>query len=146
MLEIIMVIPIINESACGSRLVDIFFAVMSFSIASNRPTVWYVIAGTITMAKTINAPCSKSVQHTARKPPRKVYATMISPPTITALWYVTPNVDSNNNPDATRPDEAYIAKNANMIMTETILDIPVGSLKRSSKKQGSVMVFVFCLF
>jgi len=63
----------------------------------------------------------------------------------TAVLYGTSNVDSKSFPVATRPEEAYMVKNIRMMIAEIIHSSPVGSPNRCSKKQGSVMVSVFCV-
>src|SRR5699024_12388953 len=73
---------------------------------SPQPTKALIAAiGAAIKANNFKVPWIKSVQTTAKKPPRKVYDTTTKTPTQSAHWYDKPKDDSNNFAPATIPED-----------------------------------------
>ena len=81
----------LNASTCGKNSVG-------------PPIEKMAMVGTASTQKNIRMPWKKSVQHTAKKPPAKVYEITTTAPMTSETRYGMPNTDENSFAQDTKPE------------------------------------------
>ncbi len=112
----------------------------AFSITVPKPpAAWLPSTNTRTSAIIITIACMKSDALSARNPPKKVYKSTKTAPSIIMLIYEAPNRVENSLPQVTRQLEAYTAKKTSINRAEMVIMTFLSSLKRLLKKSGRVI-------
>src|SRR5699024_4107721 len=83
----------------------IFNSPTACTVSPQPPKALIAAIGAAIKANNIKVPWIKSVQTTAKKPPRKVRDTTTKTPIQSAHWYDKPKDDSNNFAPATIPED-----------------------------------------